>query len=61
MNLYRKRYNMPESLGGMRKPDVDIRQAVKDSEALKKLESMVESGLHPTLIFFEKNMPEDRI
>ena len=37
MNIYRKRYGIPDDLM-VRKPDVDIRQAVNDSVALKKLQ-----------------------
>ena len=60
MNLYRKRYGIPDDLM-VRKPDVDIRMAVQDSEAIKKLALLLESGLHPSVIFFEKTMPEDKI
>ena len=59
-NIYRKRYDIPEDLK-VRKPDADIRAAVNDSEALKKLQYMVQSGLHPSLIFFEKGMQEHKI
>jgi len=60
MNVYRKRYGIPDDLM-VRKPDIDIRMAVKDSQAIQKLQMMVESGLHPSLIFFEKGMAEDKI
>ena len=60
MNLYRKRYGIPDDLM-VRKADFDIRQTVNDSDAIKKLELMLESCLHPSLIFFEKDMSEDRI
>lgn len=51
MNLYRKRYGIPDDLM-VRKADADIRMAVKDSEAIKRLSQMIESGIHPSLIFF---------
>lgn len=60
MNLYRKRYGIPDDLM-VRKADVDIRMAVKDSEAIKKLSQMIEHGIHPSLIFFQKDMDEDKI
>lgn len=60
MNIYRKRYGIPDDLM-VRKPDVDIRLAVDDSVALKKLQKMLQSGIHPSLIFFEKEMDEEKI
>lgn len=60
MNLYRKKYGIPDDLR-VRKPDADIRMAVHDSEAIKKLELMLEQGLHPSIIFFEKGMSETKI
>ena len=60
MNIYRRRYGIPNDLM-VRKPDVDIRMAVADSDALKKLESMLNTGIHPSLIFFEKEMEEKKI
>ena len=60
MNLYRKRYGIPDDLM-VRKADLDIRMAVKDSEAIKKLQRMVEGGIHPSLLFFDKEMAEDKI
>ena len=41
MNLYRKKYGIPGDLR-VRKPDADIRMAVHDSEAIRKLELMLE-------------------
>ena len=46
MNIYRRRYDIPNDLM-VRKADKDIRMAVRDSEALKKLESMLANGIHP--------------
>ena len=60
MNIYRRRYDIPNDLM-VRKADKDIRMAVSDSEALKKLESMLANGIHPSLIFFQKEMPEEKI
>ena len=60
MNLYRKKYGIPDDLM-VRKPDVEIKQAVKDSVALKKLAIMVERSIHPSLIFFENRMDELKI
>ena len=60
MNIYRKRYSIPDDLM-VRKPDLDIRMAVQDSMAIKKLRNMIETGLHPSIIFFEKNMDEEKI
>ena len=60
MNIYRRRYDIPNDLM-VRKPDKDIRMAVADSDALKKLESMLQYGVHPSLIFFQKDMLEEKI
>jgi hypothetical protein len=35
--------------------------AVSDSQALKKLGMMLETGIHPSLIFFEKGLQEEKI
>ena len=42
MNIYRKRYSIPDDLM-VRKPDLDIRMAVQDSMAIKKLRNMIEN------------------
>ena len=60
MNIYRKRYGVPDDLM-VRKADKDIRMAVSDSQALKKLSLMLETGIHPSLIFFEKGLQEEKI
>ena len=59
-NVYQKRYDIPEDLR-VRKADRDIRMAVRHSTALKRMESLVVKGIHPTLIFFENNMTERHI
>lgn len=60
MNIYRKRYGIPDDLM-VRKADTDIRMAVNDSKALQKLSNMLENGIHPSLIFFEKGLDELKI
>ena len=60
MNVYRKRYGIPDDLM-VRKADVEIRAVVKDSTALVKLGKMIDNSIHPSLIFFENEMPEDKI
>ena len=60
MNIYRRRYQIPNDLM-VRKADRDIRVAVESSEAIKKLESLITNGIHPSLIFFAKDMPEEKI
>ena len=60
MNVYRKKYDIPADLR-VRKADRDIRAAVESSEALKRVENMLAKSIHPSLIFFEKGMPEHLI
>ena len=60
MNIYRRRYQIPNDLM-VRKADRDIRMAVESSEAIKKLEKLIENGIHPSLIFFQKDLSEEKI
>jgi hypothetical protein len=57
MNIYRKTYGIPEDLM-VRRPDPEIRDAMKNSETLEKVRMMAENSIHPSLIFFEKNLPD---
>jgi hypothetical protein len=57
MNLYRQQYGMPNDLM-VREADVELRHAVKSSQALKATEKLYNTSLHPSLIFFDKNLPE---
>ena len=56
-NLYRERYDIPTDLM-VRKPDVDILKTVKTSESLFRVREMEEKSINPSLIFFEKGLPE---
>ena len=60
MNVYRKRYDVPDDLR-VRKSDRDIREAVRSSEALVRVQKMLDDSIHPSLLFFEKDMPEKLI
>jgi len=57
MNVYRNKYGIPQDLM-VRKPDVEIRMALKDSEAIAKIQKMAERSIHPSLIFFEKDLED---
>lgn len=57
MNVYRKKYDIPEDLM-VRKPDHEIRMALNDSEAVQKVQRMAERSIHPSLIFFEKDLDD---
>ena len=58
--MYRDKYDIPLDLM-VRKADKEIRQAVDTSEALEKVNHLINSSIHPSLIFFEKEMPEHLI
>ena len=55
--MYRKKYNIPEDLM-VRRPDRDIRLAMEHSEAIEKVRLMAENSVHPSLIFFEKELSD---
>jgi len=57
INVYRKMYDIPEDLM-VRKPDREIRMALADSEAIKRVQKMAENSIHPSLIFFEKDLDD---
>ena len=57
MNIYKKTYGIPEDLM-VRKPDQEIRSAMKNSVTLDKVRMMAENSIHPSLIFFEKDLPD---
>lgn len=56
-NLYRERYDIPIDLM-VRKPDNDITATVKTSESLIRVMEMEEKSINPSLIFFQKGLPE---
>lgn len=45
----------------VRKADPFIRDAVRSSQSLKSVAALEETSIHPSLIFFEKDMEEDEI
>ena len=55
MNIYRKKYNIPEDLM-VRRADTDIRMAMESSETIDKIRRMAENSIHPSMIFFEKEL-----
>lgn len=57
INVYRRKYDIPEDLM-VRKPDHEIRMALNDSEAILKVQRMAERSIHPSLIFFEKDIED---
>lgn len=57
MNVYRSKYGIPEDLM-VRKPDKEIRMTLQDSEAIAKVQKMAERSIHPSLIFFEKDLED---
>jgi len=57
MNLYKKKYDIPEDLM-VRKPDRDIRMAMANSSTVDKVARMAEHSVHPSLIFFEKDLDD---
>ena len=59
-NVYRKKYDIPDDLR-VREADRDIRAAVESSEAIQRVENMLQKSIHPSLIFFEHGMDERHI
>lgn len=59
-NIYRQYYDIPNDLK-VRKPDAVLKTIVDTSETLKKVESLIEHGMHPSLIFFSKELFENQI
>ena len=42
----------------VRKPDKDIRMAMADSTTIDRVARMTENSIHPTLLFFEKDLDD---
>ena len=59
-NIYRQYYDLPNDQS-FRKPDMVMRTIVETSETIQKAEQLQEKGLHPTLIFFSKELYENQI
>ena len=59
-NIYKHRYDIPNDLR-VREADADIKMAVRDSQAIKRLEKMAETGIHPANIFISNGMTETQI
>jgi hypothetical protein len=56
-NLYRERYDIPSDLM-VRKADTDIRQSVKASQTLARIEALDRTSIAPSLIFFGNDLTE---
>ena len=59
-NLYRERYDIPTDLM-VRKADADIRQSVKASQTLNRIEALDRTSIAPGLIFFGNELTEKQI
>lgn len=57
MNVYRRRYDIPDDLM-VRKPDKEIRLAMQNSTTIDKVASMAEHSIHPSLLFFERDLDD---
>ena len=51
-------YNLPDDTK-FRKADRELRAAVRDSEAIRRLERLANNSIHPANIFFQKDMSEE--
>ena len=59
-NVYKQFYDIPNDLK-VRKADSTMRAVVDSSETLRKVTELQEKGMHPSLIFFSKELYENQI
>ena len=60
MNVYKKQYDIPNDLM-VRRPDREIRMSMEHSETLERVRMMAEHSIHPSLLFFEKELSDNLI